>query len=104
MKLLCSQDIADAINKGQENSNKYRENVLKLEPLCVIAIAFPEEYKEKVQFQTLTIQDISMYYNLQNIIVEDKEKNTSKRIFHQHFMIYNHHYNSKDLPRFYLKF
>lgn len=76
-KLNCSQDVADAINKGQDDSNKYRINVLNLEPQRIIAVCFPENHIETINFKKLTIADISMYYNLQNILVEDKIKNSS---------------------------
>ena len=80
-KLTCSQDVVDTINKGNEESNKYRISVLGLEPLCIIALCFPEDHIEKVDFQKLTITDITMYYNLQNVLVDDKENNNSNDFF-----------------------
>lgn len=69
-KLMSSKDVANAIVNGQQNSNDYRVTVLGLRPLTVYAVVYPIE-KETITTNNMKIEDISLYYNLQNFKSND---------------------------------
>ena len=67
---MSTDDILNAIVKGQEDSNKYRLLNLNLPPICVRVLKLDESTTTSERTQTLEIQNISSYYNLQNSIDE----------------------------------
>lgn len=71
MKLYSTEDVVLSINEGQADSNCYREEVLGLKPIKVIALAYPTR-KMNISFSKLVITDISMYYNLQNVLIQEE--------------------------------
>jgi hypothetical protein len=67
---VSTDDILNAIVKGQEDSNTYRLLNLNLPPICVRVLKLDESTTTSERTQTLEIQNISSYYNLQNSIAE----------------------------------
>ena len=67
---MSTDDIINAIVKGQEDSNQFRLLNLNLPPICVHVLKLDESTTTSERTQTLEIQNISSYYNLQNSIAE----------------------------------
>jgi hypothetical protein len=67
---VSTDDIINAIVKGQEDSNQFRLLNLNLPPICVHVLKLDESTTTSERTQTLEIQNISSYYNLQNSIAE----------------------------------
>ena len=67
---MSTDDIINAIVKGQEDSNQFRLLNLNLPPICVRVLKLDESATTSERTQTLEIQNISSYYNLQNSIAE----------------------------------
>ena len=68
-KLTCTDDVVDAIVRGQQDSNEFRELILNLPPITVHVLKFNESAIEATTTsKKMVIENIMSYYNLQNTI------------------------------------
>ena len=82
-KLVSSQEIVNAIVEGQRLSNLKRK-LHELDELKVFAAVFTPELTDTLEFDIVTIPNITCYFNFENDIIEievDKVIQKSKTMF-----------------------